>query len=72
MQKFALKTLLKHFDLNLFSVDFNQLKSLCGAGRSSRYSAVIICQAVATAIAAVPVAVALVVTTAASVTAARR
>ena len=49
--------MLKHFDLNLFSVDFNQLKSLCRAGSSSRYSAVIICHAVATAMAAVPVAV---------------
>ena len=50
--------MLKRFDLNLFSVDFNQLESLCGAGSSSRYSAVIICHAVATAIAAVAVAVA--------------
>ena len=57
MLKFAWKTLLKHFDLNLFSVDFNQLKSLCGAGSSSRYSAVIICHAVATAMAVVAVAV---------------
>ena len=38
-------------------MDFNQLKSLCRAGSSSRYSAVIICHAVATAMAAVPVAV---------------
>ena len=49
--------MLKHFDLNLFSVDFNQLESLCGAGSSSRYSAVIICHAVATAMAVVAVAV---------------
>ena len=38
-------------------MDFNQLESLCGAGSSSRYSAVIICHAVATAMAAMPVAV---------------
>ena len=37
-------------------MDFNQLESLCGAGSSSRYSAVIICHAVTTAMAAVPVA----------------
>ena len=51
--------MLKPFDLNLFSVDFNELESLCEAGCGSRYSAVIICHAVATAmaIAAMPVAV---------------
>ena len=38
-------------------MDFNQLESLCGAGSSSRYSAVIICHAVATAMAVVAVAV---------------
>ena len=39
-------------------MDFNQLESLCGAGSSSRYSAVIMCHAVATAMAVLAVAVA--------------
>ena len=39
-------------------MDFNLLKSLCGAGSGSRYSAVTMCHAVATSMAAVATAVA--------------